>query len=297
MNARAHWLLALLAALPLAAFAIDDGGEEIAPDAALYRIELVIVANQNPAEEASEQWLPPRELPLPPNLRLLHDPASAALPADGSSPAATAATALPADSLPVIAQQDDFAQLAARLQRNRRYRVLFSSAWQQSLPPGVTPVAVVIRGGEAYGEHHELEGTLQLWRERYLHAHARLWLSRFASEALPDAGTPAVEWPPLPTLPSVPASTDDAATDDAAATAGNADAGMAMDGTAAPGSGLVEDGWPDAEPWAPQLERIVLLDHKRRLRSGELQYFDHPLFGLILRITPLDSSKTAPTVR
>jgi hypothetical protein len=34
----------------------------------------------------------------------------------------------------------------------------------------------------------------------------------------------------------------------------------------------------------------VLLQQRRRMRSGELHYIDHPLLGVVVRIRPLEFS-------
>jgi hypothetical protein len=37
---------------------------------------------------------------------------------------------------------------------------------------------------------------------------------------------------------------------------------------------------------------LYQLDEKRRIRSGELHYFDHPRFGIIARVTPYQASES-----
>jgi hypothetical protein len=37
--------------------------------------------------------------------------------------------------------------------------------------------------------------------------------------------------------------------------------------------------------------QTVVLQEQRRLRSGELHYFDHPRFGLIVLVTPVANSQ------
>ena len=41
-------------------------------------------------------------------------------------------------------------------------------------------------------------------------------------------------------------------------------------------------------------EVLYRLDETRRIRSGELHYFDNPRFGVIARVTPYDSDESAP---
>jgi hypothetical protein len=39
---------------------------------------------------------------------------------------------------------------------------------------------------------------------------------------------------------------------------------------------------------------LYRLDETRRMRSGELHYFDNPRFGVIARVTPVESDESAP---
>jgi hypothetical protein len=39
---------------------------------------------------------------------------------------------------------------------------------------------------------------------------------------------------------------------------------------------------------------LYRLDETRRIRSGELHYFDNPRFGVIARVTPYESDESAP---
>lgn len=89
-------------------------------------------------------------------------------------------------------------------------------------------------------------GTIQLHVSRYLHVSVNLIYRRIAD----GADAPA-----------------------AGQTAPGRPAGVQSDAEAA-GLGTVEV--------APR----YVMDQQRRVRSGELQYFDHPMFGLLLLITP-----------
>lgn len=45
----------------------------------------------------------------------------------------------------------------------------------------------------------------------------------------------------------------------------------------------------DSAHFAPT--QVVLLKEQRRMRSGELHYFDHPRFGLIVQVTPVSGAQ------
>lgn len=201
----------------------ESAAPDTSPSEALYRIDLLVFANDNPAAADEERWSPPKSLPVPANARLLLDEGSEGTP------------------FARLRADEEFRAAATRLRGSRYYRVLHSSSWQQPLPPGAAAQAIVIRGGREIGPHHELEGTVQIRRERYLHAHVGLWLSQTA-----ENGIASDDWPSLPQLPG------------------------ASDSITSPAA----------------LSRLVLIDQRRRMRSGEYHYFDHPLFGVLLRVTP-----------
>ena len=48
-----------------------------------------------------------------------------------------------------------------------------------------------------------------------------------------------------------------------------------------------------AQQWYP-FERAVLVKHKRRMRGGEVHYLDHPLLGIILRVSPYEFEAFVP---
>lgn len=141
------------------------------------------------------------------------------------------------------------------LRRIDRYRPLFHEVWQQPLQSRSRSPAILITGGEPYGSHFELEGTIKLSVERYLHIETDLWLHRFE----PNFGQPTtLQVPDLPIR-----TTGDVA---------NAD-------SYSPFSFIID------EPY--KVARTVTLRQSRRMRSGEIHYLDHPLFGVIVLVTPL----------
>lgn len=151
-----------------------------------------------------------------------------------------------------------------KIQRARDQRVLFSRRWEQGLLDKENAPYIYIRGGEREGPHRELEGSLQISVERYLHVKTKLWLTRFKSAEN---------------------STSNAVDSDSAAVEAEADL-------------LLDDPEPFALPSppfrstrdlgpSPAVEQVYLFDQERRLRSKETHYLDHPLLGMLIRIEPL----------
>lgn len=180
-----------------------------------------------------------------------------------------------------------------RLDSNRGYRVLFHEAWRQPIADKGTP-AVIINGGDNIGRRHRLEGSIQLRVSRYLHIETHLWLTQLSAGSTAGApdrktATPGASennakdptkdgdtegkvteseanstahppWPPLPGLPI---------NRNRAATAAN-------------------NRQPSHMPYhLNRVQRIALFNEKRRMRSKELHYIDHPLMGLLIIITPV----------
>ena len=145
--------------------------------------------------------------------------------------------------------------LSNKLQNNRGYRVLFHEAWQQQITERNTP-AVIIRGGDKIGGHRELEGSIQLRVSRYLHVKTDLWFTAFSVST--DSGTALAKnaWPTLPVLPE-----DNRQSSNMPAIAN-----------------------------IPAIDNIAIFREKRRMRSEELHYIDHPILGLLIIITPIEKT-------
>lgn len=182
------------------------------------------------------------------------------------------------NSQPDSFQETDFngSLLAIRdtLAQKRGQRVLYSRRWHQGLLDKESAPHLYIYGGEKTGSNHELEGSIQISVERYLHVKSNLWLSKFGSG-------------------------------DGAAAGSNASA--ALENTAATFDDEFSDGFDEAPirlPGPPfarlgqsagqaPVETVYLSNQDRRLRSKETHYIDHPALGIVIRIEPLDSQPSA----
>ncbi|MFK7730037.1 MAG: CsiV family protein [Pseudomonadales bacterium] len=151
-----------------------------------------------------------------------------------------------------------------KIQRARDQRVLFSRRWEQGLLDKENAPYIYIRGGEREGPHRELEGSLQISVECYLHVKSKLWLTRFKSA------------------------------ENMTANAFESDTGAIEDDSDL----LLDELEPFALPKPPfrstrdlgpstPVEQVFLFDQERRLRSKETHYLDHPVLGMLIRIEPL----------
>ena len=229
-----------------------------------YQIDLVVYANTDPAAQQAEVW--------PDNLHLRYPHDWVRLNNQGEANLSRVGTNHP-----------QFAKALRSLKLSSRYRILTQLSWIQDLEPRKRAPAVLIQGGERYGEHYELEGYIRIALERYLYAEPQLWLSRFGYQQgnyyLPRRPNrhqlidEEVEIPQEDTLPPQEALVEFPGTD------------MSIEDNA-PSQPVIPVG---AEP----VERIVVMSEERRMRSDELHYIDNPLLGLLIMISKPQTSTVA----
>lgn len=176
---------------------------------------------------------------------------------------------------------------AGSLARSRNQRVLFHHRWNLQLPPQQKKYNIAINGGETFGDHQELEGYIQLSRSRYLHIETNVWLSQFAMAQAEDFG----RWLNLPERPSPfeevileesPAEPMGLSLSDSWETTESNTATYSLANTS-----------PSEFQQTPASNYVVnsieQLQQKRRMRSGELHYIDHPAFGLLVKLSPIEA--------
>jgi hypothetical protein len=249
-----------------------------AEDASWYQIEVLIFSQQDLFREEKHRM--DVQLSYPDNWQYLDDPSSpqnralnsissetdAALNTNTSTSSVVGTNkesyaALPQNSLKL--GPDNYA-----LKRAPGYKPLYHKAWrQQGLDFKHSPW-ILIQGGEKFGNHHELEGSIRLVRNRYLHVQANVWKARFSSLApslmmetvQPDTATPGISspenpaseespssWPVLPNLP----------------------------GTEAPISNNSKF----------QVIDIITLEQSSRISRDEITYLDHPEMGVLVLVS------------
>jgi len=170
---------------------------------------------------------------------------------------------LPAESGLKLASARD------RLLRSGRYRVLALHAWQQAFPPDSATPRFRIHLGDHYAGHHEVEGTLQILRRRYLHVAAELYHIELPPESL--RARPEAPWGPLAN-------------------------GRPFSGYQGPANEPLYENFRQAlQSWQPepQPRLITWLRETRRMRSGELHYLGSPTLGLLVYIEPLEAPEPA----
>lgn len=175
-------------------------------------------------------------------------------------------------------------QSAALRLKSKGCRILFHKKWQQKLDS--SPDNIVISGGRRFGEQRELGGNITLNMGRYLHIATNLWFSQFSHSEVVFSH-PWTPLPPIPTVESLQQGREPQTHPDNEQSGDQKTANM------------IEVLNPDQEKptaYSQQygqywLKRTVLLKDKRRMRSLENHYIDHPKFGVLIRFTPI---KTKP---
>lgn len=229
-----------------------------------YQIELFIYGNNDPGARDNEQWQ------TYPQLHYRADSAQL-LPLNTGPPRLPAVLQQQTLSSPTITSQLEEQPLIAfqllptrdgelrdsvrRISRQADFRTLFHGVWRQPLEGRDSAKTIVINGGDRFGNHFELEGTVTLAVNRYLHIETDLWLSSFIN----SGGLETLSHLRLP--PSPRAATAQHST--IAATEERMDQQYAI-------------------------EHIALMRQKRRMRSGELHYIDHPSMAILIKITPYE---------
>lgn len=273
-----------------------------AQSAPLYLVELLVFSR--PAGAGAEQWDATPELSYPNPSRFLTYPGEQPLaPAPSSATYASNATpgaaepmginALPGPVQPALfttlpEAQRQLAGKAAAMQRSGRYRILYHEAWLQPMTGQAESVPIVLdRSGDG-GEWPALQGSIKLYLASYIYLETNLWLNT-QGEYLP--GSWRMPAPPLAPISKTPASVLTAPVQPAGQPAVTGTQTTGMNSPGAMGEiGAGESLGPDYP-----FRHAVLLKQTRRIPSGEIVYVDHPLLGVLVQISPLESSALAPT--
>lgn len=266
--------LSKLAWIALILFSI--GGEAWA-NGKVYQVELIVFERRGSGPGTDdESWQKNTQLEYPAKWRRLIDPKEVATTPESA--------AVDDEFLQTLAQergqsQTAFAQPGSNAvseylvylpaeQRNlqntrsalaRRYRILFHETWLQPMEPVEKATPLILHGGNQYDRYFELQGTLTLGVSRFLHVQTDLWLSEFTTNSYQESSY-GIQ---LPLEPWEQAETANRTWEGATPESGNE---------------IVEPAY--------RVNQVITLRQKRRMRSGELHYLDHPRLAALIKITP-----------
>lgn len=252
---------------------------------ALYRVELMVFAY--PAGGASEQWEALPKLAYPEPARFLIDPAhqrgvtgpvgtQVGVPSTVGTSSAPGSDSLSDAYALLPAAERELGAAAASMRGSGRYRILFHQAWVQPLPGQSAAVPIVLDSSGEGGAWPELQGTITLYQAGDYMLETNLWLNT-RGEYLPGTW----RMPPPPRGPRSGAAAD-APTQVTASQSGGT-AGFSGESPA-----VTATDYP--------YRHAVLLQQTRSMRGGEVYYIDHPLLGVVAKITSLEAPPSAPAV-
>ena len=139
---------------------------------------------------------------------------------------------------------------ANQLNYNKKYQVIYHGGWQQQLSDGQAMTSYRL---SVETDGNELDGTINIIRKRFLHVATDLWMHKIAIDTTEIDNTLAQD--NIQPLKGIDA--------------------------------LAEE----IETTSNQIVNTIeyaRLYKKERMRSNELHYIDHPLMGMLIRITPFN---------
>ena len=160
----------------------------------------------------------------------------------------------------------DFRQSLSRIKNSPNYTVLVEKSWLQPGYDKRDALPILIQGGEKFGdkesgEYYALEGTITLSLSRYLHFQANLWFSEYEMRSIATDSWWNDTEQALPTNDNMIGS-DILSHETIPMSAPN----------------------PDEQITRLRAVKTVVMNESRRMRSGELHYLDHPLFGILVKV-------------
>lgn len=247
-----------------------------------YQVEMIVVARKD--DSGQEHWPSNIKLRYPGDWVELKDPS--AIESNGTD------TLLPVDITKetFYLLPDNERQLnaqAQKLQRSSRFEVLFHQAWRQIITNKKASKAILINGGQTFGQHQALEGSIRLSVATYLELQTNLWLAQFDL----NVGQEVTQtWPEIPLRPNYSVASMHNLSLDSAVEA-ELEQALAAENTQWGDASLNEI----ADTSATEnfiTRQIILLQQERDMRSNEVHYIDHPALNVIIQVTPYTPATT-----
>jgi hypothetical protein len=259
----------MIISLPLNAFAqeTEESTENtFGNEGRWYQVEIILFSQSDSTN--SEVWDTNIALSYPPNWKRLDV-------IDAEQDAEYAQLILASEAFYQLPESEHLLNNNARdLNNAKQHRVLFHKAWRQPVWSKDEAPSLIISGGDKYGEHFELSGSINLSVARYLHLDTNLWFTQFEN----NFGQELKDWPTLPTPPSIEADIN----------IENKEL-QPYKQTTLWESAITSNNEYDSILATPYVAvNIIKLNQKRRMRSKEIHYIDHPTVGMIIYIVPYE---------
>ncbi|PCJ45081.1 MAG: hypothetical protein COA99_05700 [Moraxellaceae bacterium] len=228
-------------------------------------------------------------LPLTPTLQE-NTPPTTDNPIDVEATESTTPHIIAFRTVPTV--DEEFKQTIQRLQNSRGYKILSQKTWRQPGLPANRSIPVLIQDGEQFDDNYELEGTINISLSRYLHVQSNLWLSDYVKQI--ELSKTWWEEPTFEDASALGEQGEFTGFTDKYQQYGSPQEGESLAIQQSEGdnnTGNMSDGVIDSlslqESTAHyEAIRTVVLNESRRMRSDEMHYLDHPLFGMLIKILP-----------
>ncbi|MEH6609902.1 MAG: CsiV family protein [Halioglobus sp.] len=194
----------------------------------------------------------------------------------------------------------EFRGKAAYMQRTGRFRTLFHQTWLQPMASADETLPIIIDRSGDIQDWPLLQGSVKLYVSRYLHLETNLWLNTQGQYFTENWRIPAPPLSPasliLVTPPSAfgfdmdPAIETEPEIPTAAMREDLPENGIGYGADDFEGLGVDTPEPEDLEPAYPW-RHAVLMQQKRRMRSNEVHYIDHPMLGVVIKVTPLSAEE------
>lgn len=245
----------------------------------VYKLEIVVFAYKNTSD--TEDWEQSDTFRYPRTLKRLKESNTSEIilpfkpDDDDISIAATDLNQL------LGKNQLELGPVAYSFRTRQGYRLLYHGSWYQQVDSFKKSTPILIEGGKWYSPYYELSGSITFSKGRFLQAQTDLWLTDFLESDLGNAHAPWHATSNSNVSLTLPSSNDarriasgrgrDTYSVDRLSRNQN-DPNLLYEYDQQPTIGRNEH--------IPQ--RVFQLNQKRKLRSGEMHYLDHPKFGVII---------------
>lgn len=246
-----------------------------------YQVEMIVVARKN--DSGQEHWPSNIKLRYPGDWVELKNPSTT----DSGSEVDLTKEAfylLPDNERQLNAQ-------AQKLQRSPRFEVLFHNAWRQIITNKKSSKAILINGGQTFGQHQALEGSIRLSVATYLELQTNLWLAQFDLNVGQEVSQ---TWPEIPLRPNYSMTNMRSLSLDSSIET-ELEQALTAENTQW-NNGNVSESSETAITDNYVTRQIILLQQERDMRSSEVHYIDHPVLNVIIQVTPYPPAGTTPTV-
>ncbi len=198
------------------------------------------------------------------------------------------------DSTPQVTLLDDleFANAVNRFGYRSDMKVVWHQAWIEELQDSANAYDHEVTA--SYEEENfriDISGSFNLYRSRYIHIRPDLEVDQLIFTIPADAPLSGETTENTEEGAMTMAVTSDTISDNI----GNSDALPGVEGqmTIVPSNqGITNEPVAEPEPeWIPL--RAAKIERSRRMRSGEVHYLDHPLVGMVVKVTPYEVPEEA----